>query len=134
MFALATQRHYLTLTFMFEPRLIPRAFAPEEPMLVCHCNVITDREIVRIIRGLLADDPWQIIVPAKVYRELEKRCKCSGCVPNVIDLITRVTDEYHQEIAETPAEVNAPPATAPARRKRSGAGHEGRSTSYRAAQ
>ena len=103
-------------------------------MLVCQCNVITDREIVRVIKDLLADDPWQIIVPAKVYRELEKRCKCSGCVPNVIDLITRVTDEYHLEIAELPAEVKAPPAIAPARRKRAGAaGHERRSTSYRTA-
>jgi bacterioferritin-associated ferredoxin len=102
-------------------------------MLVCHCNVITDREIVRIIRDLLADDPWQIIVPAKVYRELDKRCKCSGCVPNVIDLITRVTDEYHLEIAELPAAVNAPPVAAPPRRKRAGAGHEGRRTDYRTA-
>ncbi len=41
-------------------------------MLVRHCNVITDREITRIIRDLLAADPAQIIVPAKVYRELRK--------------------------------------------------------------
>jgi bacterioferritin-associated ferredoxin len=71
-------------------------------MLVCHCNVITDREITRIIRQMLADDPWQIIVPAKVYRALDKRCKCSGCVPNVVDLITRVTAEYHQGMAASP--------------------------------
>jgi bacterioferritin-associated ferredoxin len=103
-------------------------------MLVCHCNVITDREIVRIIRDLLADDPWQIIVPAKVYRELDKRCKCSGCVPNVIDLITRVTHEYHLEIAETSPGVEIPPVQAPARRKRAGAGHhERRSAGYRTA-
>ncbi len=104
-------------------------------MLVCQCNVITDREIVRVIKDLLADDPWQIIVPAKVYRELEKRCKCSGCVPNVVDLITQVTHEYHLEIAETPA-ASAPPVTVPApRRKLKGArGHEGRSTGYRTAQ
>ena len=71
-------------------------------MLVCQCNVISDRDIVRIIRDLLAQDPWQIIVPAKVYRELEKRCKCAGCVPNVIDLITSTTAEYHREIAGLP--------------------------------
>ncbi len=104
-------------------------------MLVCQCNAITDREITRVIRDLLADDPWQIIVPAKVYRELEKRCKCSGCVPNVVDLITRVTHEYHLEIAENPAGVNTPPVAAPApRRKLTGArGHEGRSANYRTA-
>ena len=105
-------------------------------MLVCQCNVITDREIVRVIKDLLAEDPWQIIVPAKVYRELEKRCKCSGCVPNVVDLITRVTHEYHLELAATAPEVKAPPVAAPApRRKLKGArGYEGRSAGYRTAQ
>lgn len=119
---------------MFELRFIPRGFAPVVLMLICQCNVITDRELIRVIRDLLADDPWQIIVPAKVYRELEKRCKCSGCVPNVVDLITRVTHEYHLEIAETPAEVKAPPVLAPPRRKFKGAGHERRSTGHRTAQ
>lgn len=105
-------------------------------MLVCQCNVITDLEIVRVIKDLLADDPWQIIVPAKVYRELEKRCKCSGCVPNVVDLITRVTHEYHLEITEAAAQVTTPSIAAPApRRKLKGArGYEGRSTGYRTAQ
>jgi bacterioferritin-associated ferredoxin len=104
-------------------------------MLVCHCNVITDRDITRIIRELLAADPWQIIVPAKVYRELEKRCKCSGCVPNVIDLITQVTEDYHREIAEAQdgAARTSPAGIAPPRRKLKGAGHERRSAGYRTA-
>jgi hypothetical protein len=101
-------------------------------MLICHCNIITSREIEEIIRAFLRDDPWAIIVPAKVYRELDKRCKCSGCVPNVVDLITRVTDEYHREIAELPAAETPPPAAAPERRKR-GSSNERRSTGHRAA-
>ena len=64
-------------------------------MLVCQCNVITDKEIKQIILELLRVDPWQIIVPAMVYRELNKRCKCAGCVPNVVDIILSVTEEYH---------------------------------------
>jgi bacterioferritin-associated ferredoxin len=119
---------------MFGPSFIPRGFTPVSVMLVCQCNAITDREIVRVIRDLLADDPWQIIVPAKVYRELEKRCRCSGCVPNVVDLITRVTHEYHLEIAEAPVAAQAPPVMAPPRRKFKGAGHERRSAGYRTAQ
>jgi bacterioferritin-associated ferredoxin len=102
-------------------------------MLVCHCNVITDKEIARVIRGFLAEDPWQIIVPAKVYRELEKRCKCSGCVPNVVDLITSVTAAYHVEMAEADAGAQVAPAPAPPRRKRTGGVHERRSTGHRAA-
>lgn len=102
-------------------------------MLICQCNVITDREIEQVIRAFLREDPWAIIVPAKVYRELEKRCKCSGCVPNVVDLITRVTHAYHLEIAETASEATAATATAPDRRKRGASPHERRSTGHRAA-
>ena len=102
-------------------------------MLICSCNVITSREIEQVIRGFLRDDPWAIIVPAKVYRELEKRCKCSGCVPNVVDLITRVTHEYHLELAEAATGVSAPPVPAPPRRQQRRAGHERRSAGHRTA-
>lgn len=103
-------------------------------MLVCQCNVITDREIRDIVLGFLREDPWAIIVPAKVYRELDKRCKCSGCVPNVVDIITKVTEEYHLEIAENPAEAEATSAHPSAlRRKRRGGVNERRSPGHRAA-
>jgi bacterioferritin-associated ferredoxin len=64
-------------------------------MLVCHCNVITDREIERVVIDLLDADPWQLIVPAKVYHEMGKRGVCCGCFPNVVDIIIRVTETYH---------------------------------------
>jgi bacterioferritin-associated ferredoxin len=103
-------------------------------MLVCQCNVITDREIKQVILSLLHEDPWAIIVPAKVYKELEKRCKCSGCVPNVVDIITKVTEEYHLQIAEVPAEPAVTPARPSAlRRKRLGGANERRSAGHRAA-
>jgi bacterioferritin-associated ferredoxin len=103
-------------------------------MLVCQCNVITDRDIKRVILDLLAQDPWAIIVPAKVYRELEKRCKCSGCVPNVVDIITAVTEEYHLQLAANAGPGTVIPPRPPAlRSKRTGGRHEGRSTGHRAA-
>jgi hypothetical protein len=103
-------------------------------MLVCQCNVITDREIKQIILELLKEDPWRIIVPAMVYRELQKRCKCAGCVPNVVDIILSVTEEYHLQMVEKSAE--APPAPErllAMRRKRQGGRNERRSTGHRAA-
>jgi bacterioferritin-associated ferredoxin len=103
-------------------------------MLVCQCNVITDRDIKQIVLELLAEDPWAIIVPAKVYRELEKRCKCSGCVPNVVDIIIKVTEEYHLQIAGSQTELKAvQPRISALRRKRVGGRHERRSTGHRAA-
>lgn len=64
-------------------------------MLVCHCNLITQREIEDAIVALLDDDPWQLVVPAKVYHSLSKRGRCCGCFPNVVETIIRVTEEYH---------------------------------------
>jgi bacterioferritin-associated ferredoxin len=103
-------------------------------MLVCQCNVISDRDIKEIILSLLREDPWEIIVPAKVYRALEQRCKCAGCVPNVVDIITSVTEEYHLQLAAlpgAPAEAKTrPPAL---RRKRPGGRYERRGSGHRAA-
>lgn len=64
-------------------------------MLVCHCNIITEKEIEQTIFALLEADPWQLIVPAKVYHTLKKRGRCCGCFPNVVETIIRVTEHYH---------------------------------------
>ena len=64
-------------------------------MLVCHCNLITEKEIEETIVELLDRDPWQLIVPAKVYHSLQKRGRCCGCFPNVVETIIRVTELYH---------------------------------------
>ena len=64
-------------------------------MLVCHCNVITEKEIEQTIVRLLDEDRWQLIVPAKVYHAMARRGRCCGCFPNVVETIIRVTEEYH---------------------------------------
>lgn len=103
-------------------------------MLVCQCNIISDREIKRVVLDLLRADPWQLIVPAVVYRELAKRCKCAGCVPNVVDIILEVTEKHHLELAGRPEGVPpAHPKLLALKRKRSGDDDEGRSTGHRAA-
>ena len=103
-------------------------------MLVCQCNVITDREIKRVILDLLKEDPWAIIVPAKVYRALQKRVKCAGCVPNVVDIIVRVTENYHSQQAQQSGEVlSLPTGLEKLKQQRSGVRRERRSTGHRAA-
>ena len=64
-------------------------------MLICHCNLITEKEIEEAILDLLNSDPWQLIVPAKVYHSLHKRGRCCGCFPNVVETIIRVTESFH---------------------------------------
>ena len=64
-------------------------------MLICQCNIITEKEIEQAIVALLDQDPWQLIVPAKVYHAMQKRGRCCGCFPNVVETIIRVTEDYH---------------------------------------
>ncbi|MCM2294341.1 (2Fe-2S)-binding protein [Allorhizobium sp. BGMRC 0089] len=64
-------------------------------MLVCSCNYITDKEIRDVITEMLDQDCWQLIVPAKVYHAMEKRGRCCGCFPNVVDIIVTTTEAYH---------------------------------------
>lgn len=74
-------------------------------MLVCSCNFITDHEIRSVILEMLDVDCWQLIVPAKVYHAMEKRGRCCGCFPNVVDIIIKTTEEYHARRDSTEAEV-----------------------------
>lgn len=64
-------------------------------MMVCSCNVITDKDIREVIISLLDEDCWQLIVPGKVYHAMNKRGRCCGCFPNVVDIIVKTTEDYH---------------------------------------
>lgn len=64
-------------------------------MMVCSCNLITDKDIKEAIIALLDEDCWQLIVPGKVYHSMQKRGRCCGCFPSVVDLIVKTTEEYH---------------------------------------
>lgn len=103
-------------------------------MLVCQCNVITDKEIEEIVLSFLKEDPWQLVVPAKVYRAMEKRGRCAGCFPNVVDIIARVTEEYHLLLDRSSVDlVDVKARLARLQKKRIGGRREGRSTGHRAA-
>lgn len=74
-------------------------------MMVCSCNLITDKDIKEVITSLLDEDCWQLIVPGKVYHAMQKRGRCCGCFPNVVDLIVKTTEEYHAARESEGAEV-----------------------------
>ena len=67
-------------------------------MTICSCNIIMEREIRAVITDLLTADPWQLIVPLQVYKEMGKRGKCCNCFPAVIDLIIDTTQSFHENI------------------------------------
>ena len=64
-------------------------------MLICHCNVITEKEIEETIVELLDKDPWNSSCRRKSITRLHKRGRCCGCFPNVVETIIRVTENYH---------------------------------------
>ena len=68
-------------------------------MRVCQCNLISTTDIEDIVVDILDEDPWQLVVPARIYRELGKRGQCCGCVPNIVDIIGKVTETYHLKLA-----------------------------------
>jgi len=74
-------------------------------MIVCHCNYIAEKDIEDTIVGMLDEDCWQLIVPAKVYHAMAKRGRCCGCFPNVVDIIIRTTAEYHTRRDSTESEI-----------------------------
>ena len=128
---------YLTLTIKIAIGFMQQQFASRTTryvMLVCQCNMITSQEIEDIVLHLLQQDPWQLVVPAKVYRELDRRARCSGCVPNVVDIIVRVTESYHLQQASAPEHlVDIQAGLAKLKKIMSGGPLEGRSTGHRAA-
>ena len=103
-------------------------------MIVCHCNLISEREIEEAIVGLLDEDMWQLIVPAKVYHAMARRGRCCGCFPSVVGLILRVTADYHARKDSTESEIvdfmaRLEALNMPTRRR----GHERRQEDHRAA-
>lgn len=76
-------------------------------MIVCQCNVISEREIEEAIFNLLDDDSWQLIVPVQVYHALGKRGRCFGCFPNVVDIIVRATEGYHRRSRTPDAKITS---------------------------
>jgi bacterioferritin-associated ferredoxin len=61
-------------------------------MIVCHCNLLSQGEIEAAVEKLLRDDPWQLIVPSKVYHSMQIRGRCCGCFPDVVEIIAAVTE------------------------------------------
>ncbi|MCS6759457.1 MAG: (2Fe-2S)-binding protein [Candidatus Devosia euplotis] len=103
-------------------------------MLVCQCNMITSKQVEDIVLDLLRADPWQLVVPAKVYKELDRRAKCGRCVPNVVDIIVRVTENYHAQQSLPSGElVSLRSGLEKLKQQRSGECLEGRSKGHREA-
>ena len=70
-------------------------------MIVCSCSVITSKDIAEAVASLRTKDPFVVLTPGLIYRELGKRPSCGSCLP----LITKLMVAYDKEGPSTPASV-----------------------------
>jgi bacterioferritin-associated ferredoxin len=56
-------------------------------MIVCSCNIITDKDIETVLLDIFSKPDAPIPTPGLVYRELEKRMNCCGCAPLAVTVI-----------------------------------------------
>ena len=67
-------------------------------MIVCQCNVLTDKMINKAVRQLLVNDPYRLITPGLIYKTLGKAGKCCGCFPQATEVIIAEIDRVWGEI------------------------------------
>jgi bacterioferritin-associated ferredoxin len=77
-------------------------------VIVCHCNIITEKAIRDIVDELVDADRFQVITPGLVYLTLGKRGRCCGCFPNAIEVIRSQVDiRRGVEVADADADDDA---------------------------
>jgi bacterioferritin-associated ferredoxin len=62
-------------------------------MIVCSCTMITSNDIAEAVSALRTADPFVVLTPGSIYRQLGKRPSCGGCLP----LITQLMVAYDEE-------------------------------------
>ncbi len=62
-------------------------------MIVCSCSVITSKDIAEAVEALRTNDPFVVLTPGLIYRQLGKRPSCGSCFP----LITKLMVAYDEE-------------------------------------
>jgi NAD(P)H-nitrite reductase large subunit len=62
-------------------------------MIVCSCSMITSKDVAEAVAALRTADPLVVLTPGLIYRYLDKRPSCGGCLP----LITKLMVAYDEE-------------------------------------
>ncbi|MGC2409389.1 MAG: (2Fe-2S)-binding protein [Methyloceanibacter sp.] len=56
-------------------------------MIVCSCNLITAKDIEDAVDALRTADPFVVLTPGLIYRQLGKRPSCGSCLPLISKLM-----------------------------------------------
>ena len=86
-------------------------------MIICSCNVISDKEIRAAVEELVGGDPNVVLTPGKVYRAMCCRPKCGTCLQHVVKLMHEHREEMQCACqADRPSKEKGRPRRRPAAR------------------
>ena len=71
-------------------------------MIVCSCSVITSKDIAEAVTALRTKDPFVVLTPGLIYRELGKRPSCGSCLPLITKLMVAYDEEGPSSSASAP--------------------------------
>lgn len=72
-------------------------------MIICSCNVLSDRDLARAAEEIRAEPDGRIVTPGGVFRRLGCRPKCGNCFPMVVRVIHKRGDAQPGTGADCPA-------------------------------
>ena len=58
-------------------------------MIICSCNVLTDKDLEKAAAEIRDDPSGRIVTPGGCFKKLNCRPKCGNCFPMVVQVIHR---------------------------------------------
>ena len=62
-------------------------------MIVCSCSMISAEEVAAAVKALRTADPFVVLTPGTIYRQLGKRPSCGSCLPLIAKLMVAYDEE-----------------------------------------
>ncbi len=71
-------------------------------MIVCSCSMITADDIAEAVSALRTKDPYVVLTPGSIYRQLGKRPSCGTCLPLIAKLMVGYDEQGPASAAALP--------------------------------
>jgi bacterioferritin-associated ferredoxin len=68
----------------------------EPELIICSCNVITDRDIDVAVSEIMSTGPGLLPTPGVVFRHLNKKMNCCRCAPIAVSAIYAAMDRLER--------------------------------------
>jgi bacterioferritin-associated ferredoxin len=71
-------------------------------MIVCSCTMITSKDIAEAVSAIRTGDPFVVLTPGLIYRQLGKRPSCGSCLPLITRLMVASDEEGPSTMPQAP--------------------------------